>query len=234
MIKDKPTPHLRPFQIQLDNDIYRLIGGLFSTTLTPSSILYLSFFIFLLLYTGVRKGGTRALLEMLSLHPRIKVAPQEVHFFDNETNYRYRIRASKKVFSDCTKKAPEAPQKGLLMGSTSSTTKPTTGTGSRPLKKVFLWRSTSSTTRPTTGTGSEEPQKGLLIEVHFFDNETNYMYRIRSSTKVFLGCIKIALEAPQKGILMKVNFFDNATNYRYRIRGTLKRALKKVFSDSIM
>jgi hypothetical protein len=38
--------------------------------------------------TGVRKGGTRALLEMLSLHPRIRVAPQEVHFFDNETNYR--------------------------------------------------------------------------------------------------------------------------------------------------
>jgi hypothetical protein len=51
---------------------------------------------------------------MLSLHPRIKVAPQEVHFFDNETNYRYRIRgiskrASKRVFLDCTKKAPKAP-----------------------------------------------------------------------------------------------------------------------------
>jgi hypothetical protein len=44
----------------------------------------------------VRKGGTRALLEMLSLHPRIKVAPQEVHFFDNETNYRYRIRGTSK------------------------------------------------------------------------------------------------------------------------------------------
>ncbi len=52
---------------------------------------------------------------MLSLHPRIKVAPQEVHFFDNETNYRYRIRPSKKVFLDCIKKAPEAPQKSLLM-----------------------------------------------------------------------------------------------------------------------
>ncbi|XP_023331056.1 heparan sulfate glucosamine 3-O-sulfotransferase 1 [Eurytemora carolleeae] len=36
---------------------------------------------------GVRKGGTRALLEMLSLHPQIRVAQQEVHFFDNETNY---------------------------------------------------------------------------------------------------------------------------------------------------
>ena len=37
---------------------------------------------------GVRKGGTRALLEMLTLHPSIKMAPQEVHFFDNDTNYR--------------------------------------------------------------------------------------------------------------------------------------------------
>ena len=36
---------------------------------------------------GVRKGGTRALLEMLTLHPAIRMAAQEVHFFDNETNY---------------------------------------------------------------------------------------------------------------------------------------------------
>ncbi len=39
----------------------------------------------------------------------------EVRLFDNETTYRYRIGASKRVFLDCTKKAPEAPQKGLLM-----------------------------------------------------------------------------------------------------------------------
>ena len=36
---------------------------------------------------GARKGGTRALLEMLSLHPSVRMAAQEVHFFDNETNY---------------------------------------------------------------------------------------------------------------------------------------------------
>ena len=36
---------------------------------------------------GVRKGGTRALLEMMTLHPSIKMAAREVHFFDNETNY---------------------------------------------------------------------------------------------------------------------------------------------------
>ena len=36
---------------------------------------------------GVRKGGTRALLEMMTLNPAIKMAPQEVHFFDNDTNY---------------------------------------------------------------------------------------------------------------------------------------------------
>lgn len=36
---------------------------------------------------GVRKGGTRALLEMLSLHPKVAAAPTEVHFFNQEVNY---------------------------------------------------------------------------------------------------------------------------------------------------
>lgn len=36
---------------------------------------------------GVRKGGTRALLEMLSLHPAVVKASQEVHFFDSDDNY---------------------------------------------------------------------------------------------------------------------------------------------------
>ncbi|XP_077787200.1 heparan sulfate glucosamine 3-O-sulfotransferase 1-like [Podarcis muralis] len=37
---------------------------------------------------GVRKGGTRALLEMLSLHPQVAAAHSEVHFFNVEENYR--------------------------------------------------------------------------------------------------------------------------------------------------
>ncbi|XP_059886553.1 heparan sulfate glucosamine 3-O-sulfotransferase 5 [Delphinus delphis] len=36
---------------------------------------------------GVRKGGTRALLEMLNLHPAVVKASQEIHFFDNDENY---------------------------------------------------------------------------------------------------------------------------------------------------
>jgi hypothetical protein len=40
----------------------------------------------------------------------------EVNFFDNETNYRYRIRVSKKVVLDSIKKAPEAPQKRSSYG----------------------------------------------------------------------------------------------------------------------
>ncbi|XP_069488049.1 heparan sulfate glucosamine 3-O-sulfotransferase 1 [Ambystoma mexicanum] len=36
---------------------------------------------------GVRKGGTRALLEMLSLHPDVSPAESEVHFFDWEEQY---------------------------------------------------------------------------------------------------------------------------------------------------
>ncbi|XP_007905595.2 heparan sulfate glucosamine 3-O-sulfotransferase 1 [Callorhinchus milii] len=37
---------------------------------------------------GVRKGGTRALLEMLNLHPHITVAKTEMHFFDWDENYQ--------------------------------------------------------------------------------------------------------------------------------------------------
>ncbi|NP_001279429.1 heparan sulfate glucosamine 3-O-sulfotransferase 1 isoform X1 [Callorhinchus milii] len=36
---------------------------------------------------GVRKGGTRALLEMLNLHPDVTAAESEIHFFDWEENY---------------------------------------------------------------------------------------------------------------------------------------------------
>uniref|UniRef100_A0A8C5LVE1 Sulfotransferase n=1 Tax=Leptobrachium leishanense TaxID=445787 RepID=A0A8C5LVE1_9ANUR len=37
---------------------------------------------------GVRKGGTRALLEMLSLHSDISAAESEIHFFDSEDQYK--------------------------------------------------------------------------------------------------------------------------------------------------
>ncbi|KAG7282251.1 hypothetical protein CRUP_038419 [Coryphaenoides rupestris] len=36
---------------------------------------------------GVRKGGTRALLEMLKLHPDVDVAKAEVHYFNVEDHY---------------------------------------------------------------------------------------------------------------------------------------------------
>ena len=32
---------------------------------------------------GAKKGGTRALIEFLKLHPSIKAAGPEIHFFDN-------------------------------------------------------------------------------------------------------------------------------------------------------
>ncbi|XP_062874031.1 heparan sulfate (glucosamine) 3-O-sulfotransferase 1-like 2 [Trichomycterus rosablanca] len=37
---------------------------------------------------GVRKGGTRALLEMLNLHPNVEVAKAEVHYFNLDENFR--------------------------------------------------------------------------------------------------------------------------------------------------
>lgn len=36
---------------------------------------------------GVRKGGTRALLEMLNLHPDVEVAKAEVHYFNLDENF---------------------------------------------------------------------------------------------------------------------------------------------------
>ncbi|KAL7052915.1 hypothetical protein AAHC03_026395 [Spirometra sp. Aus1] len=39
------------------------------------------------LIIGVRKGGTRALLNFLAEHPGIKVARSEQHFFDRDSNY---------------------------------------------------------------------------------------------------------------------------------------------------
>ncbi|XP_074660030.1 heparan sulfate glucosamine 3-O-sulfotransferase 5-like, partial [Tubulanus polymorphus] len=39
------------------------------------------------LIIGVRKGGTRALLEYLGLHPMIQANKKEMHFFDNDDNY---------------------------------------------------------------------------------------------------------------------------------------------------
>lgn len=36
---------------------------------------------------GVKKGGTRALIEMLGLHPRVRSSGMEVHFFDKDFNY---------------------------------------------------------------------------------------------------------------------------------------------------
>ena len=39
------------------------------------------------LIIGVRKGGTRALLEFLNLHPDVQAQRRELHFFDRDTRY---------------------------------------------------------------------------------------------------------------------------------------------------
>lgn len=56
---------------------------------------------------GVRKGGTRALLEFLKIHPKIKACPVEVHFFDNSKTYQlgldwYREKMPKSQADDIT------------------------------------------------------------------------------------------------------------------------------------
>jgi len=51
------------------------------------------------LIIGVKKGGTRALLEFLRLHPAIRAAGSEVHFFDH--HYIKGFRWYKYVFTVC-------------------------------------------------------------------------------------------------------------------------------------
>ena len=36
---------------------------------------------------GVRKAGTRAILEFLRIHPQVTAAKREPHFFDRRENY---------------------------------------------------------------------------------------------------------------------------------------------------
>ena len=36
---------------------------------------------------GAKKGGTRALIEFLKLHPKIKAAGPEIHYFDKDDNF---------------------------------------------------------------------------------------------------------------------------------------------------
>ena len=40
------------------------------------------------LIIGVRQGGTRALLDILTRHPSVKACSREVHFFDRQENYK--------------------------------------------------------------------------------------------------------------------------------------------------
>lgn len=49
--------------------------------------MFLPFLLPQALIVGVRKCGTRALLEMLYLHPMVQKASGEVHFFDRDENY---------------------------------------------------------------------------------------------------------------------------------------------------
>lgn len=44
------------------------------------------------LIIGVRKGGTRAFLDGLSLHPNIQTVRYEVHFFNNLSNYKLGLK----------------------------------------------------------------------------------------------------------------------------------------------
>lgn len=60
---------------------------LFKFFFNVHSSMFLPFLLPQALIVGVRKCGTRALLEMLYLHPMVQKASGEVHFFDRDENY---------------------------------------------------------------------------------------------------------------------------------------------------
>jgi len=67
-----------------------MCGSQFRTRLIAAICMFVFFWLDFrtqALIIGVRKCGTRALLEMLYLHPRIQKAGGEVHFFDRDENY---------------------------------------------------------------------------------------------------------------------------------------------------
>ncbi|CAG0883149.1 unnamed protein product [Cyprideis torosa] len=59
---------------------------------------------------GVRKGGTRALLEMLNLHPKVRKVGPEVHFFDHhyERGYDWYLSQMPQILKSeiCIEKTP--------------------------------------------------------------------------------------------------------------------------------
>jgi len=55
---------------------------------------------------GAKKGGTRALLEFINLHPDVEISPREVHHFNFDSQfkkglewYRYRLKFNEMVIS---------------------------------------------------------------------------------------------------------------------------------------
>ncbi|XP_050304848.1 heparan sulfate glucosamine 3-O-sulfotransferase 1 [Anthonomus grandis grandis] len=78
---------------------------------------------------GVRKCGTRALLEMLYLHPKVQKAAGEVHFFDRDENYNkgldwYRMQMPHSYYGQITIEkspsyfvTPEVPERIRAMNS---------------------------------------------------------------------------------------------------------------------
>ncbi|XP_010900914.2 heparan sulfate glucosamine 3-O-sulfotransferase 1 [Esox lucius] len=70
-----PSPTASSFMTPTDNRTFGHPNGTFQQL--PSIIII-----------GVRKGGTRALIEMLSLHSAVAAAENEVHFFDWESHFQ--------------------------------------------------------------------------------------------------------------------------------------------------
>lgn len=72
----KPPPHKKILITNGNNKTIQLPNLSTKVKMLPNAIII-----------GVRKGGTRALLRGLSIHPNIHIATKEIHFFDRDQNY---------------------------------------------------------------------------------------------------------------------------------------------------
>ena len=73
-------------QLQLSGKFH--YTGCLSSLQWPVQIVETTFLLYVEISpTGIRKAGTRAILEFLRIHPQVAAAKREPHFFDRRENY---------------------------------------------------------------------------------------------------------------------------------------------------
>ncbi|KAL1490742.1 hypothetical protein ABEB36_013390 [Hypothenemus hampei] len=133
---------------------------------------------------GVRKCGTRALLEMLHLHPKVQKAAGEVHFFDRDENYNkglewYRMQMPHSYFGQMTIEkspsyfvTPEVPERIRAMNASIKLLLIVREPVTRAISDYTQLRANAATSSPTTlPTASPKSFEQLVLHPNGSVNE---------------------------------------------------------------